>query len=421
MASVKTSRIVSLDQFRGYTVAGMLLVNFIGGYGAVIALAPPLKHYNTHCSYADTIMPQFFFAVGFAFRLTFLRRLEKDGAARATWQAIKRCLGLLLIGAVIYHLDAGARTWAELTEKGWRGFFREAFERNLFQTLVHIGVTSLWVLPVIAAGPWPRIGWMVLSAVLHLSLSHPDIYPETWGRFLASSVGWEKSYYEWVMTRPGIDGGPLGFLTWTIPMLVGSLAYDAMAAREGQAPLGRFLFWAITLMLLGYGLSCLTTIDPTPGVQWRHVVTEPGKPHRDRVERVPPNGYVPPDATKIEMIIGVVETPFMPPRGPVNVWTMSQRSGSVSYLVFSTGFSLAVFVLFIIVCDHWGWQLGVFRTFGQNALAAYIIHGLVENLVQPWVPKDSPWWFALVGFGIFFGITYLFTRYLEKNGIFLRL
>ena len=29
--SVK-SRIVSLDQFRGYTVAGMLLVNFIGGF-----------------------------------------------------------------------------------------------------------------------------------------------------------------------------------------------------------------------------------------------------------------------------------------------------------------------------------------------------------------------------------------------------
>ena len=66
-------RIVSLDQFRGYTVAGMLLVNFLGGYQAVHAV---LKHHNTYCSYADTIMPQFFFAVGFAYRLTFLRRLQ---------------------------------------------------------------------------------------------------------------------------------------------------------------------------------------------------------------------------------------------------------------------------------------------------------------------------------------------------------
>jgi predicted acyltransferase len=31
-------RIVSLDQFRGYTVAGMLLVNFLGGYRAVPAV-----------------------------------------------------------------------------------------------------------------------------------------------------------------------------------------------------------------------------------------------------------------------------------------------------------------------------------------------------------------------------------------------
>ena len=69
-------RIVSLDQFRGYTVVGMLLVNFLGGYQAVPAV---FKHHNTYCSYADTIMPQFFFAVGFAYRLTFLRRLGNGG------------------------------------------------------------------------------------------------------------------------------------------------------------------------------------------------------------------------------------------------------------------------------------------------------------------------------------------------------
>ena len=63
------------------TVAGMLLVNFLGGYAVVPAI---LKHHNTYCSYADTIMPQFFFAVGFAYRLTFLRRRESSGA----WAAI---------------------------------------------------------------------------------------------------------------------------------------------------------------------------------------------------------------------------------------------------------------------------------------------------------------------------------------------
>lgn len=413
MSTATPTRIVSLDQFRGYTVAGMLLVNFLGGYVAVVAVAPSLKHYNTHCSYADTIMPQFLFAVGFAYRLTFLKRRETLGAATASWQAVKRGLGLILLGAVVYHLDGGAKTWEELTKLGWSGFLATAFERNVFQTLVHIAVTSLWVLPVIGAGPAARVGYLLFSALLHLSISHPTSYAETWGKPLGDWFGWHKSYYEWVMTRPGIDGGPLGFLTWTIPLLVGSLVSDALAAAE-RPPLARFLAWSGVLMLAGYGLSCLSTVDPTPAAQWRHEFHKDG-PRFDGVKRVPPG-----NATHVSSW-QLVEPPFARPTGPVNVWTMSQRAGSVSYLVFSTGFALAVYVLFIVACDRGGLRVGLFRTFGTNALAAYVLHDLVSDAVKPWVPGDSALWFALVGFGIFFGVSYLFTRYLETNRIFLRL
>ena len=414
-ASAASARIVSLDQFRGYTVAGMLLVNFIDSYSEVIRLVPTLKHYNTHCSYADTIMPQFFFAVGFAFRLMFLRRVASAGTGAAWGQAVKRSLGLILLGAVIYHLDGRAENWKKLTELGWTGFLSTAFERNLFQTLVHIGVTSLWVLPVIGLGVRPRVFWILFSVVVHLSLSHPDWYPATWGRLFIPWLGWEKSYYEWVTWRPGIDGGPLGFLTWTVPLLVGSLVYDAMHAALERPPLKRFLAWSSALMLLGYGLTCLSTIDPTPAVQYRHEFSKEG-PRQDKPVRVPIES-----ATAESPALGLADCPFLRPHGVVNVWTISQRSGSAAYLIFSTGFSLALYVLFIVVCDHWGFTLGVFRTLGTNALAAYIIHDLVDNLVKPWVPNDAPAWFALTGFGIFFSISYLFTRYLEKHGLFLRL
>jgi predicted acyltransferase len=73
-------RLASLDQFRRYTVAAMLMVNFLGGYKVVPAI---LKHHNTYCSYADQVMPQFFFAVGFAYRLTFLKRATTLGAGAA--------------------------------------------------------------------------------------------------------------------------------------------------------------------------------------------------------------------------------------------------------------------------------------------------------------------------------------------------
>src|SRR4051812_27526862 len=120
-------RVVSLDQFRGYTVAGMLLVNFIGGFQQVGAI---WKHHNTDCSYADTIMPQFFFAVGFAFRLTFPRRVRQLGRWPARRAAIGRSLGLILLGLVIYHLDGGVKSWAELAGRSpadvaWRALQRE--------------------------------------------------------------------------------------------------------------------------------------------------------------------------------------------------------------------------------------------------------------------------------------------------------
>jgi predicted acyltransferase len=352
--SPTSRRILSLDQYRGYTVAGMIVVNFLGAYAAVPAW---LKHHNTYNSYPDTIMPQFFFAVGFAYRLTFLRRRERDGAAAAIAGVVRRCLGLILLGVVLYHLDGRATSWAELQELGPRGFLGTAFQRSPFQTLVHIGITSIWVLPVIGASTSARVVSLMASATLHVGLSR-------------------LFYYEWVMTRPGIDGGPLGFLTWTVPLLVGSLTFDAMAQSDGRAA-RKLMTRAVGLMILGYGLSCLGGT--------------------------------------------MAEPPFVPPSGQVNLWTMSQRAGSVSYLTFASGFALAVYALFVVACDRGGLQIGLFRTFGRNALAAYILHDMVARAVRPYVPGDAPLWYALAGLVVSFGITYLFVRHLERNEIFLRL
>ncbi len=354
-------RIVSLDQFRGYTVAGMLLVNFIGGFQAVGAI---WKHHNTYCSYADTIMPQFFFAVGFALRLTFLRRLKTLGVWPATRAAVIRNLGLILLGFVLYHLDGQVKTWEELEHLGLRGFLAQAFNRELFQTLVHIALASLWVLPVIAAGATTRLAFLVASAAIHLGLSHWFYFRHAWD-------------------FPVIDGGPLGFLTWSIPLLVGSLAYDVVARKPDDLdrvhPVPRLVAASMVLMGLGYLISCLGGAYALP--------------------------------------------PFIqPPQGfSVNLWTMSQRTGSVSYQTFAAGFSLAVYALFVQLCDFGTLRVGMFRTFGQNPLAAYILHPIVAGAIRPYLPADSPLWYVLAGFSLYFAICYLLIHYLEKNDIFLRL
>ena len=76
---------------------------------------------------------------------------------------------------------------------------------------------------------------------------------------------------------------------------------------------------------------------------------------------------------------------------------------------------------FVVVCDGWGRRLAVFRTFGSNALAAYLIQGVVFDAVKPLVPRDAPLWYVSAGCGVALGICYLFVRHLEKNRLFLKL
>src|SRR5262245_12716281 len=173
------ARLTSLDQFRGYTVLGMFFVNFMGYFPATPAIC---RHHNTYCSYADTIMPQFFFAVGFAYRMTLMRRIATVGPRQAYLKVLRRNLGLILIGAVIYHLDGGATTWSDLQSLGAWGFLTTAFQRNVFQALVHIGVTSIWVMPVIGRGSVARACFAVASALVHAGLSYWFYYDWVWNR-----------------------------------------------------------------------------------------------------------------------------------------------------------------------------------------------------------------------------------------------
>lgn len=395
--STTSDRLASLDQFRGYTVAGMFLVNFLGSYALVSAAFPNLKHHNTFCSYADTIMPQFFFAVGFGYRLTLLKRLQKDGWAIAYGRVLQRILGLLLIAMFVHGLDGNYKTWSEVQAAGWWGVLSHLFGRNYFQTLTHIALASLWVTPVIAAGWQVRVGFFFVSAILHILISY-------WG------------FYEWVHEYRGIDGGYFGFISWGLVVLAGSFAYDMIYSvsstgkgsenlqAKGAEPksadermrwsqsLRKLVAWSCLLMLSGYALSCLNRLTPPNENLWQqgwaHVWNTP---------------------------------PFVLPTEPINMWTMSQRAGSVSYMVFSAGFSMLVFALAVLLADFWKWRLGLFRTLGVNALAGYVLHDWINSAVRPFVPKDSPIDYAFLGFTISFLACYLILRGFEKQKIYFRI
>lgn len=145
------ARIASMDQFRGYTVAGMFVVNFVGG---LTAFPEVLKHHNglPYFSYADTIMPSFMFAAGFSYRLSAIKRLARIGAPGAYWHFVVRSLALVLISLVMYAgEDLDFKKWSQATPEGvWR-LLAMLLKANLREVLAIIGVVQILILPVIAA------------------------------------------------------------------------------------------------------------------------------------------------------------------------------------------------------------------------------------------------------------------------------
>jgi predicted acyltransferase len=438
IAPAPKPRLASLDQFRGYTVAGMFLVNFLGHYYAAPFVC---RHHNTYCSYADTIMPQFFFAVGFSMRLSFGRRVMQQGKLAAYGHMIKRLIGLALVAIFItYRAEPpwpkdAKHTWDTLVQIGaWNVVWPHAIKNTWFQTLMHIAVTSLWILPVIRLGAIWRIFYLLLSAILHFGLSAIFNYQ------------WVNGIPPFEAGGTGIDGGPLGFLSWTIPTMVGTLACDVAlsTATSGGGKFFRLLTWGVVLMALGYGASCLTRMyDVLPrnvntrNLQFSRTAVIPSQAQVERwldslkqrdwskVLAEPP--LVPPPHSQEE-----VTDPKKKEDGELsedksfnyreqNYWMMSQRSGSISYLTFAAGLSLVIYGLFFVLADMIGIKIGIFRTLGVNALVGYILHDLTEEAVNRFLPRNSPPYAMWAGFAVFFFVTWLFLRSLEKQKIYVKL
>jgi predicted acyltransferase len=398
-----TKRLASLDQFRGYTVLGMMLVNFLGAYQACPRI---LKHTNDYCSYADTIMPHFFFAVGFAMRLTYGRKYFPMDGWFAASRMVRRILGLLLVSFLVYHASVPAKTWEEFSALGWWGVVSTPLKREWFQTLTHIAVTSLWILPVVPLRSSIRWTWLVVSTSLHALLSF-------WFNF------------EWIHSSPSaIDGGPLGFLSWAIPTLLGTIACDWYLEQTPVKHLvKKAMSCAAVFMLVGYAMSCATRFYD---IRDTNLIA-------DGVNSPPPKLSASPVVPKADqwakwakspLGTQLAEPPFVPPpnaeRRQWNYWMMSQKAGSISYQIFAAGLSLALFNLFFLINDIWGRQWSLFRTFGTNALIVYVLHGIVIDAIRPFVPKDAPLWYLLGALVAFFIVSWVVVRHLERQKVFFR-
>lgn len=105
---LKTDRLLSLDAFRGATVASMILVNNPGSWDSVY---PPLLHAHWNgCTPTDLIFPFFLFIVGMSIHFAYEGKL-RDGLTRKVFLKILRrtliifALGILLTWFPVFSLE----------------------------------------------------------------------------------------------------------------------------------------------------------------------------------------------------------------------------------------------------------------------------------------------------------------------------
>ena len=90
-------------------------------------------------------------------------------------------------------------------------------------------------------------------------------------------------------------------------------------------------------------------------------------------------------------------------------------------MLFGAGLSMALYAAFVWACDGRGFQLGVWRTLGRNALAAYLIHIVVGFCLHPFLSRQVPIWLALASLAAFLTLCYAGVRLLERKGVYWRL
>lgn len=324
-------RLVSLDAFRGATIAAMLLVNNPGSWSDVY---PPLQHAPWHgWTFTDLIFPGFLWIVGVAMTLSFARRMESGAGRGALFRHV------LVRSVLIFGI----------------GLFLAAFPFGLLPAH-HFSPAHLRI-----PGVLQRIALCYLVAAA--------IFLRTgWRGQLAWVAGLLAGY--WLLLCcvpvPGYGPGvlePTGSLVWWIDSHALAGHTWSGAPAPGFDPEGI--------------LSTLPAIATTLlGALAGHVLLKGGSPAAKTGRLLAGGAGL--------LLLGLLLDRWMPINK--NLWTSS-------YTVFMAGWATMIFAAFYWLIDGRDWQRWAtpFVIYGMNALAMFVLAGLsgrLLGLVQ-WTADDG--------------------------------
>src|SRR5437764_567263 len=233
-------RMLSLDVFRGITIAGMVLVNNPGTWSSIYW---PLEHAEWNgWTPTDLIFPFFLFIVGISITLAFGRRLESGSDKRGLLlKVVKRsviiyALGLFLNGFPYFYL----------TEIRIAGVLQRIAVCYLVSSIIFL--KTRWRTQAIIAGALLLVYWFLMMALPVFIFGAADLSKE--GSLAAHVDRWLLGPHIW---KQGKVFDPEGLLS-TIPAiattLTGVLTGHWLRSRRTQLEKVGGLFFAGALAII---------------------------------------------------------------------------------------------------------------------------------------------------------------------------
>lgn len=264
------TRLLSLDAFRGITVAGMILVNNAGDWGHIYA---PLEHAAWHgWTPTDLIFPFFLFIVGVSITYALSGEGRKADRTGVIGKIVKRSAALFLLGLFLNFFPR-----FDISTVRVLGVLQRIALVYLACSLIFLKTTprqQLWVLFSLLAGYW-----LLLTAIPVPGVGYANLEPETnlaaWiDRIVLTPAHVYRPARVWdpeglLSTLPAIGTGIIGLLAgrwlrsdrsatekvaWLF--VAGCLLTLTGLIWDGVFPINKAL-WTSSYVLLAGGLAML--------------------------------------------------------------------------------------------------------------------------------------------------------------------
>jgi predicted acyltransferase len=335
--STTRERLLSLDVFRGLTVAGMLLVNDPGSWSAIF---PPLGHAEWHgWTPTDLIFPFFLFIVGITTHLSLsARRARGDDDAAIVKQIFRR-------GIIIYLLGLALALFPFYQWGAIDGIPNATAWDRIMYRIAHVRIL----------GVLPRIAIVYVCAAL-LTL-------KTTLRQQIIIIAALLFGYWFAMTIIPVPGEN------EIGALLLHTKDRNLAAYLDRVILGTNHIWTGSVTYDPEGvLSTIPAIATAIlGVIAGRWIAQREKPMLERITGLLVVG-------SIGMVVGLMWNWSFPINK--NLWTSS-------YVIFTAGMACVVLATIMWVVDYWnakGWTKP-FVVFGVNPIVAFVGSGIMARLI----------------------------------------